>query len=107
MPLEATRPTAFLAFLRPTLHLSVSSTRQLAVLALPAEAKKPVDFGAVARNLKISKPALSRHLDSLERNKFSERSYTGVAYEEDRRKVFAGITQNGREFLERMGVSCS
>jgi DNA-binding MarR family transcriptional regulator len=98
-------PTEFLAFLRPTLHLSVCSTRQLAILALLAEAQKPIDFGAGALNLQISKPAMTRNLDTLQEDHlFVERLYSKAVRGPDRRRVFLGITDKGTEFLERMGI---
>ena len=98
--------SAFLVFLRPTLHLSVCSTRQLAILALLAEASAPMDFGAAAMNLQISKPAMSRNCDSLQCQKFIDRLYSKAVRGPDRRRVFLGITDSGRQFLERMGVYC-
>ena len=98
-------PTEFLVFLRPTLHLSVCNTRQLAILALLAEAEKPIDFGAGALNLQISKPAMTRNVTSLADENFVERIYTREVRGPDRRKVFIGINREGREFLERMGIS--
>ena len=104
-------PTEFLTFLRPTLHLSVCSTRQLAVLVLLVEAEKPIDFASVARNLKISKPSLSRHTDMLERRGFVERSWPRASKRDedqaeiDNRKVFLNSTPDGLSFLVSMGVA--
>jgi DNA-binding MarR family transcriptional regulator len=95
----------FLTFLRPTLSLEVCTTRQLAMLGLLAEAAEPMDFGAVAKNLQLSKPALSRGLDTLERNGFVGRTREVEACREDRRRLFVVITKSGRDFLEKMGVS--
>jgi len=98
-------PTEFLSFLRPTLHLSVCTTRQLGILALLAEAEKPIDFGIAARNLQISKPSMSRNMDSLEHQGFASRIYNKYARGPDRRRISVGITGDGQEFLAAMGVS--
>jgi DNA-binding MarR family transcriptional regulator len=98
-------PTELLAALRPTLHVPVLTTRMIAVLALCAEAEKPINFAAATLNLKIAKPALSRCLDTLSERDEVERIWN---YEQgnlaDARKVFIGITPKGRQFLESMGI---
>jgi DNA-binding MarR family transcriptional regulator len=99
-------PTELLAVLRPTLHVPLLTTRMIAVLALCAEAGKPINFAAAAGNLKIAKPSLSRCLDTLSERDEVERlwNYEGEDVA-DARKVFIGITTKGRKFLAEMGVA--
>jgi DNA-binding MarR family transcriptional regulator len=97
-------PSDFLAFLRPTLHLNVCTTRQLAILALLAEAGEPMDFKAAALNLGISKPALTRNMDTLQRQNTAFRTYMDRASGGDCRKVSIEIVDEGWKFLDRIGV---
>jgi DNA-binding MarR family transcriptional regulator len=99
-------PTELLAVLRPTLHVSLLTTRMLAVLTLCAEAGKPINFAAVSFNLKMAKPALSRCLDTLSERSLVERLWNyGEEDVPDARKTFIQITPEGTAFLEYIGVS--
>jgi DNA-binding MarR family transcriptional regulator len=98
-------PTELLIILRPTLHVSLLTTRMLAVLTLCAEAAKPINFAAVAQNLKLAKPALSRCLDTLSERNLVERIWNyGEEDVPDARKTFVQITPEGITFLAGIGV---
>lgn len=60
-----------------------------------------MDFGAMAIDLQLSKPAMTRSVDALLKLKMVERRRNP----EDRRKVFVGITTGGWQLLRNMGVS--
>ena len=60
-----------------------------------------MDFGAMAIDLQLSKPAMTRSVDALLKLKMVERWRNP----EDSRKVFVGITTGGWQLLRNMGVS--
>jgi len=98
--------TELLAVLRPTLPMRMLTTRQLAILALAAEARQPIDFAVGALNLQISKPAMSRNIDSLQDLKLVARTFPNREDEDgDWRRVFVGITPEGWKLLNAMGVT--
>lgn len=79
--------------------------RQLAILAKLRDGRQ--DFGEVARELRLPAPALTRACDRLEEFGLVFR----VENPRDRRKIFIGLTKQGRAFcaryLGRMGGSDS
>ena len=92
-------PAEFLEMLRPTLHRRMMPTRQLAVLALLAHHKSSeLDLGAVARELKFSKPALTRNVDALWGEGMVHRGNDSLG--SDQRRVFLSITDIGAAFLK-------
>jgi DNA-binding MarR family transcriptional regulator len=99
-------PTEFLLLLRPTLHRRMLTARQMALLALLAEAKKPINYAVGAINLQISKPAMCRNIDTLMEEGWVERTYSDPEDVDVRvGSVFIAITAAGRKFLASMGVA--
>ena len=96
-------PTEFLSTLRPTLRFQHFTTRQCAVLAIGAEAVQPISMIAVSQNFMVSKPAIFRSMDVLQGRGFIERIY-GCEEDFDPRRVFISLTEQGREFLAKMGI---
>jgi DNA-binding MarR family transcriptional regulator len=76
--------------------------RHLAVLLLLAEAPDRMDFTAAAYDLRLPKSAMTRSCDALDELGLVDREYS----QDDARKIFLGITEQGREFVESMGVQC-
>jgi DNA-binding MarR family transcriptional regulator len=97
-------PSDFLRMLRPTLRLPHCSARQLALLALLAEAGEPITMISAAINLKISKPATCRNIDMLQSRDLLERVCDHI-HDGDTRLLFIKITKAGIEFLAELGVS--
>jgi DNA-binding MarR family transcriptional regulator len=99
-------PTELLLLLRPTLHRRMLTARQMALLALLAEAKKPINYAVGAINLQISKPAMFRNIETLSEQGWVERTYSDPDLSDVRAgSVFVGITPAGRKFLASMGVN--
>jgi DNA-binding MarR family transcriptional regulator len=97
-------PTEFLSMLRPALSFKMFTARQMAILALCAEAIEPISMIALSENLSVSKSCICRTADMLGEHNFIERLY-GCEEEDDQRRVYLRLTDTGRAFLAQMGVS--
>lgn len=71
------------------------NVRQLATMYTLAQAPAPRDFGAVADELRLSRPVLTRIVDRLERDKLIQR----VDDPDDRRRVKLKLTGAGRSIV--------
>lgn len=89
---------ALLTAIRPTLRSEFFSTRQLAVLMILFTERNGMDFSAVAGNLDVSKPSISRSLDTLGILKFAKRERCP----KDARRVIVRLTSDGRKFVRSM-----
>lgn len=92
------KATALLTAIRPTLCSEFFSTRQLAVLMILFTERSGMDFSAIAANLDVSKPSISRSLDTLGILKFTKRERRP----KDARRVVVSLTADGRKFVKSM-----
>lgn len=84
--------------LRATLHLPYFTTRQMATLLAISNAPARIDFSVICRELGIPKSPMSRCIEGLVVLGLVDRRRN----EDDRRKVFLGMTAKGWNLIRMM-----
>ena len=91
-------PRHLLKSIRPTFAYPHFPVRSIGILLMLYLLDGQADLGEVAKLLKLGRPAMTRLMDGL--------SIKGLAYrtrnEQDRRRVFLSITNEGRKFIARL-----
>jgi DNA-binding MarR family transcriptional regulator len=95
------RCVTLLETIRPLLARPEFDFRQLGTLLVLADAPAPMDFSALAGELRISKPAMTRALAALR----SRDMAADERNDEDRRRIFIGMRVEAYHLLRSMGLS--
>jgi DNA-binding MarR family transcriptional regulator len=91
-------PKNLLEALRPTFEFPQFHARSIGILLMLYLLDEQADSGKVARLMPIKRPALCRLITGLTNRGFAKRTRN----EQDRRRVFLSITNEGRKFISKL-----